>query len=84
MLSHIVIKGNRLSKFVAWTRNVKVQGSEQSSLGVKCKQQARLALAMDIPENIRSTIRGNQGLEILLKLFVKGPNSRNPKLVGAF
>jgi hypothetical protein len=77
MLSHIVVKGSRSSKFMACTRNVKAQRSEQSISGSKCKLQARSASATDIPENIRSTVRGNRGFEVLLKLFVKVAKARS-------
>jgi len=32
LLSHIVVKGSRLPKFVAYARSVKVQHSEQSNM----------------------------------------------------
>jgi hypothetical protein len=75
MLSHIVVKGNMLSKFAAWTRNIKAHHSEQSIKGSKCKQQVRLASMTNIPKNISLAVHGNLGFEILLKLFVKGLNS---------
>jgi alkylation response protein AidB-like acyl-CoA dehydrogenase len=34
---------------------------------------------VDIPENIRSMVHGNQGFKILLKLFVKGPKVTKPE-----
>jgi hypothetical protein len=67
------------SKFTAYTRNVKAQLSKKSISGSKCKQEARLALVTDIPENIRSTIHMNWGFEIFLNLFFKDSNSQNPK-----
>jgi hypothetical protein len=79
LLSHIVVKGSRLSKFTACTRNVEAQRLEQFVSGSKCKQQARSTSIADIPENIRSAIRRNQGFEILLKLFVEGPEVRSPE-----
>jgi hypothetical protein len=42
MLSHIVFKGNRLSKFAVCTRSVKAQCPEQSISGLKCKQKGEI------------------------------------------
>jgi hypothetical protein len=79
MLSHIVVKGKRFSKFTNYIRNIKVQRSEKSILGSKSKQHVRLTSTMDIPDNIKLKVCGNQGFEILLKLFFKVPKSLNQK-----
>jgi hypothetical protein len=80
MLSHIVFKGNKLSKFAACTRSVKAQRSKQSISGSKCKQQVRSASTADVPKNLKSMVRGNWGFKILLKLFAEGRTLERPEV----
>jgi hypothetical protein len=51
MLSHIVVKGSRLSKFVACTRSVKAQHSEQFSGLESSKRQVYLSTVEINQEN---------------------------------